>query len=502
MSDTAPVDCAPSYRRWRNNTHQNWWMDPGLRKNVGWVLLLYLGVFSSGYDGSLANGLQALSRWNEYFNHPSGARLGLIVASLYIPAVLVVPLIPSCLDTFGRKFTVSFGSFILIIGPLIASLAQNDAMLIAGRMLVGGSSFLTSVACICLINELLHPRIRGVCAALYTTSMQLGWIFGSWVIFGTLHWQSDWSWRLPLLLQAVGPGILFLISFFCPESPRWLVRSGKKDKAHEILAKYHANGDLTDELVESELLQIVVALDGKVEQSPWGALLSTPGNRRRTMLTFVLFTGPVFTGLGVVSAYLVPALRLVGIVNPATQVGIGGGFALVQALGCMVGGLLVDYFGRRPILLTSTSVMLVSFFIVTAIVATFSKSSSPSLGIAYVIFVYVFAFWANFGWISLSGLYVPEILPFSLRARGMALGAFIQALCASFSIFMIPIALDALAWKYYMIHIAVIGVYLVLVWRFVVETKGHTIEEIAELFDGVRLMRPSISGQEGAELKD
>ncbi|KAK7033550.1 hypothetical protein VNI00_012774 [Paramarasmius palmivorus] len=484
--------------QWHNNTHPKWWKDSGLRRNVGWVVALYLSVFALGYDGSLMSGLQALPQWNEYFNNPSGARLGLIVASLTIPVIIVAPLTSWCLDKFGRKITVSLGSFILIVGPLIGSFAQNDAMLIIGRVLVGGASFFTSIACACHVNELLHPRIRGVFSALFTTTLQVGSIIGSWVTFGTLRWQSNWSWRLPLLLQAIGPAILFPLSFFCPESPRWLVKKGEKQKAHKILARYHANGDLDDDLVKNELHQIVAAIEREEkERSSWKALLSTPGNRRRTLLVAVINTGPVMTGLTIVWGYLVPTLRLVGINNPTELVGISGGFAIAQAIGCMIGALCVDFLGRRPIFLISTTAMLILFSVLTVLMAVFSHNPLPAIGIAYVVILYLFGFFLNFGWVALAALYPPEILPFSLRAKGMALGTFLQSICSSFNTFVNPIALEAIGWKYYTVYIAVIAIYLGLLWVFLVETKGRTIEEIVELFDGSQTQLVSEEDSQG-----
>ncbi|KAE9404285.1 hypothetical protein BT96DRAFT_989560 [Gymnopus androsaceus JB14] len=86
------------------------------------------------------------------------------------------------------------------------------------------------VSCSCLINELAHPRLRG----------------------RPLHdnlpiWESsDWSWRLPALLQAFGP--LILVSLLVPESPRFLLSKFQGEQALDILAKFYANGDHEDEL--------------------------------------------------------------------------------------------------------------------------------------------------------------------------------------------------------------------------------------------------------------
>ncbi|ESK90430.1 hexose transporter protein [Moniliophthora roreri MCA 2997] len=456
-----------SFHQWKNNTHPKWWRDPGLRKNVGWVMTLYLGVFAFGYDASLMNGLQALPQWNEYFNHPTGLRLGLIVASIMFPIIIVAPIASWCLDRFGRRFTVSVGSFVLIVGPVIGGLAQNESTLIAGRVLIGGSSCFTIIACSCLINELLHPKIRGVFSSLFMFAMMSGTIVGSWVTFGTLNWQSPWSWRLPLLLQVISPV------------------NGQREKAHDILARYHANGDRDDELVKNELIQIVTRIEKEEgEQASWRAFVSTPGNRRRTLLVFLTFTGPVITGLTVVGSYMVPTLRMVGITSPAQLSGVNGGYSVILAMGCLVGAFCTDKLGRRPMYLISTSAMLVFFSVLTALMAVFSHSPLPSLAIAYVVVLYLFVFANNFSWSALVGVYPPEILPFSLRAKGIALGNFLLAFCSSFNTFVNPIALEAIGWKYYAVYIGIIAVYLGLLWAFLIETKGRTIEEIAELFDG------------------
>lgn len=69
--------------------------------------------------------------------------------------------------------------------------------------------------------------------------------------FGTLNINGDWSFKLPVLMQAVPCSIqLILLFIFCPESPRFLVSKGKYEDAIKVLAKFHANGKEDDELVQ------------------------------------------------------------------------------------------------------------------------------------------------------------------------------------------------------------------------------------------------------------
>ena len=67
-----------------NNTAVSWWRDSGMRLGMIHIMILYLAVFSLGYDGSLLNGLQALPSWQTNFGQPKGIQLGLIAATYYL----------------------------------------------------------------------------------------------------------------------------------------------------------------------------------------------------------------------------------------------------------------------------------------------------------------------------------------------------------------------------------------------------------------------------------
>ena len=67
-----------------NNTAKSWWKDPGMRKGMIHIFILYAAVYSLGYDGSLLNGLQALPAWQSNFDRPAGVQLGLIAATYYL----------------------------------------------------------------------------------------------------------------------------------------------------------------------------------------------------------------------------------------------------------------------------------------------------------------------------------------------------------------------------------------------------------------------------------
>jgi len=78
---------------------------------------------------------------------------------------------------------------------------------------------------------------------------------------------------------------------FMPESPRWLLSVGQGEKARAVLAQYHANGALDDELVNFEIDEInqSLALERKVENGGWALLWNTSANRKKMGVAITSF---------------------------------------------------------------------------------------------------------------------------------------------------------------------------------------------------------------------
>jgi hypothetical protein len=115
--------------------------------------------------------------------------------------------------------------------------------------------------------------------------------------------QSNWGWRLPSLLQVVPSALQIIFGYFLPESPRWLVARGRGEEAYEILAKYHAEGDVESELVKAEYVQIEKTLEAEKETARvgWTDLLSTSGMRKRILVGSALGVFTQWSGNGLTS---------------------------------------------------------------------------------------------------------------------------------------------------------------------------------------------------------
>ena len=115
----------------------------------------------------------------------------------------------------------------------------------------------------------------------------VGSFVAGWIGFGITKWNSQWSWKLLTLLQALGCVPLFVVSLtpYLVESPRYLVKIGRRDRAHQILANFHANGDLNDELVRNEIGEIIAALefDASFQHGRFRDFFATSGNKKRLL---------------------------------------------------------------------------------------------------------------------------------------------------------------------------------------------------------------------------
>jgi len=121
---------------------------------------------------------------------------------------------------------------------------------------------------------------------------------------------------------------------FVPESPRYLTAKGKHEKALNILAKAHAQGNQEDEVVQIEYREIqeTIKLEQEFEGNGWTELWRTPGNRHRLVILISLSFFSQWSGNGLVSYYMTDVLNAAQITNKQTQLAINGILNIINAL--------------------------------------------------------------------------------------------------------------------------------------------------------------------------
>ncbi|KAM0752673.1 putative lactose permease [Meredithblackwellia eburnea MCA 4105] len=476
-----------SFKNLANNTHESWWKDPGLRAQVLRVIILYLAVFSLGYDGSLLNGLQALTPWVRDFHAPAGYTLGLISASYYLPKVVTCWIVPIVADKWGRKIPILIGAVFMVAGGAMGAACHTRSQLIGSRILLGVGTATSQIAACALIPEIAHPRLRHMCGSFFNTTYYVGSILAAWITFAMVYYPGGHSaaWRIPTAIQALGPFFLFIGTFWVPESPRWLIAQGRNEEAHQILARFHANGKMDDELVLFEMKEIEAGIETSklTHNASYSHWFNNAAGIRRFLIIILIGTASQWAGNGIVSYYLVPVLKQVGISAPPQTAGINGGLAIWNYICALSGASMVEKFGRRPLFLISLIGMFCCFTIMGGVAGGYAHTHNSHTGIAIIPFIYLFMGSYSIAFTPLCVLYTPEISPYAMRAQAAGILAFSQNAAQAFNQFANPIALAAIKWKYYFVYCAVLGVYFILFFLFVRETRGLTVEEAAVLYE-------------------
>lgn len=307
----------------------------------------------------------------------------------------------------------------------------------------------------------------------------------AWVSFGTLHIPTQWSWRIPTLLQLLPPAAQLPLIFFLPESPRWLVSHQRHSEARDILVRFHADGKPYDEVVLTQYTKIcqAIELDVQGQVTRWVTWFRGSGNRRRLLLVVFCTVFGSWSGGGIITVYLSVALRQVGITAPAQQAGINGGLQVFNLCAALLGASLVDKIGRRVLFVSSSVIML--FAMVGFTVATEQFTQSPQLASsrALVAMVFLFQFGYDIGYAPLTPMYIAEICPYHLRAKAMALHYFLMYAFSAASQYANPVALHSMGWRYYIVYVGILAFEVLFTYFLFPETKGYTIEEVSSIFD-------------------
>lgn len=441
----------------------------------------------------MMNGLQSVSHWQSYFGTPTGATLGIFNAAYPLGGIVGVFLISPVADRYGRRVGIAVGSGLCCIGAALQGGAMNLAMFVVSRLFIGAGSVVIAGVGAPYITEIAHPAQRSTATALFLTFYSLGSITAGWSTFGTFRIDGDASWRIPSALQGLPSVIQIVFVWFVPESPRWLVSKGREDEALAMLVKYHGEGDAQDPVIVFEYQEITRALTEEKEVAGTTAMdtarefMSRPGNRKRILIIIWAAICSQMSGNAFVSYYLSPILSSVGLKSDLQQTLINATSQMVSWFSALYFATLPQKLGRRTMFLWSLVAMWVIVISITAGSAVFANNeNNKAAGYAVVVLLYLFSPAYNFGFNGNLGLYIPEILPYHLRTRGLSFFYFVQFCFMILSNFAVPVGLQDIQWRLYIIFVVWIMVEFAGVYVLFPETKGPSLEDIALIFDGPR----------------
>ncbi|KAH7362365.1 putative MFS hexose transporter [Plectosphaerella cucumerina] len=466
-----------------------WYRVPSLVKLYLLLLAPMLTSAAWGFDLSMTNGLQSVEIFMDTFGNPSGATLGFYGASMSVGGIVACLVGGPLNNRFGRRALVFAGSLLVIGMVFLETFAPNFRVFSAAKLILGFGSNLQQLAAPVLVTELAHPRQREALTSIYNTAIFIGLIIGSWITFATFSMPSEWSWKLPCILQVILPLYQAAMIWFCPESPRWLASRGRLDEAHAILTKYHGNGHADDPVVQLEMQEIVAGLEAdktmlRLNKAGIKTVLGSKGNRHRLWLSFWAAIGSQCLGSNFVSTYLPLILDQVGMTTSKEKTLINGIVSIVQWLTAFSAAFLIPRVGRRTIFLGSTSVMTATFIVWTALTATYLRDPQPGYGIGVIVIIFLFSIANAACWIPLVVTYPLEVV--TTKQRGIFFSWTMLCINASSFVasYLNPVALEAIQWRYYIVQCVFNSLMIAVIYFTFVETTGRTLEEIAGIFDG------------------
>ena len=331
---------------------------------------------------------------------------------------LSLPLSEQISNRWGRRIAIWTGTALLLVGGLWNAFAQDAGQFIGSRVIIGSGGAIAKVSAPALLVEIAHPRLRPVLGGIYFGLYYSG-------SFMSAIMCSEWRCHIPIaaklmsscrslhsrcmeLENALPPAMYGPPTGFCiymyrsgvPSSesdigsrsnPQFLMKIGKNAQALNVLAKYHANGDVNDELVQWEYHEVQSAIhQEEAVQSSYFDFFRTAGNRRRLMVIVSISVGTNWVGNSLISFYLAPILRSVGVIDPVKIASINAGLAIWNLTIAVSAGTQVENFGRRPLFLTSFIGMFCSYAVVMGLSATFATQKNTTAGLAAVPFLFIF----------------------------------------------------------------------------------------------------------------
>ncbi|KAK7953520.1 hypothetical protein PG988_014214 [Apiospora saccharicola] len=478
----------PRLSRIAETDTKKWYQKPNLRFLYLILVPCGLGVeWTSGFDSSMMNSLQAVQSWVDYFDNPTESRLGLLSAIYSLGALLAIPFVPTVSQHLGRRRSILAASVVMCLGAALQAGARNADMFIASRFVLGFGIPFAIVNASALIAELAYAKERAVLTSLFNASWFVGAIVAAGVTYGTFQMTSTWAWRLPSLLQLVPSLCQICFMPWCPESPRWLLSRDRADEALSVLREYHAEGAHGDEFVRLEFAQIQSTLAQERDMAKsfvWADVLRDAPMRRRFFLASVMGFFTQWSGNGLLSFYMKKILNLVGITDNRTVQKVILGNTCWGFINAVPIALVAPRFKRRRMFLTCTIGTAVVYTVWTIASARYAMENTASAGIAVLVFIFVYSPFYNVGWNALAYTYLVEIFPFQQRAKGIAVEQLMVRFAVFFNTYVNPIALDRIGWKYYIVYCVWILVEIVTVYMLFPETYGRTLEELSFMFEG------------------
>ncbi|KAF6217962.1 hypothetical protein HO133_006374 [Letharia lupina] len=456
-------------------------------------ILVSMGGFIFGYDTGQISGFLQMQNFLQRFGEDQGngnysfsnVRSGLIVGLLSIGTLAGALAVAPIADRIGRKFSMCVWCIVFSIGVIIQMASETSWVQIAiGRLIAGAGVGALSIMVPMYTSETGPRQVRGALVSTYQLFITAGIFTADAINFGTEKRPNSGSWRIPMGVGFIWPLILGLGILFFPESPRYAYRKGRVEEARTTMAKFYGVSENHRE-VQREIGEIKEKHDLEVSlgKRPWIELITGPRMAYRTALGIVLQALQQLTGANFFFYYGTTIFKATGIKNSFVTAMILGGVNFGMTF---FGLYVVERFGRRKALIVGGIGMTVNFLIFASVGAfalnNADPTATPAAGTAMIVFACLFiAFYAT-TWGPIIWCIVGELFPSHYRARSMALVTSSNWTWNFLIAFFTPFIIGDIGFKYGYVFASCNFAAVLIVYFFVCETQGRTLEEIDTMY--------------------
>lgn len=438
-----------------------------------------MGGLLFGYDWVVIGGAKPF--YERFFDITTSANLqAWAMSSALIGCILGAVVSGIISDKFGRKWPLLLSAFLFTVASLGTGVASTYSVFVVFRIVGGVGIGLASALSPMYIAEVAPSHLRGRFVSLNQMTLVIG-ILAAQIVnlliaekvpvgvtdeFIRNSWNGQMGWRWMFFACAVPSVVFFLLVFTLPESPRWLMKAGKQDKAFPTLNKIGG-----EEYAREEMANIQATLDDVTEKMDFKALLN-PKFRNVLLIGIVIAVFQQWCGINTVFNYAEEIFTAAGygVSDTLFNIVITGTVNLVFTLVAM---FTVDKWGRKKLMVFGASGLAITYLLLGSAFYFQLKGVAVLSLVVVAIAIYAMSL-APITWVILS-----EIFPNRVRGAAMALSTFALWIACFILTYTFPLLNKSFGaagtfWLY--AGICVLGFLFVL--RKLPETKGKTLEEI------------------------
>ncbi|WP_419034056.1 sugar porter family MFS transporter [Dysgonomonas gadei] len=447
-----------------------------------------LGGFLFGYDTAVISG--TIAQVSAQFSLDALSQ-GWYVGCALIGSIFGVMCAGVLSDNFGRKKTLLVAAILFSISAVGCAISSDFNHLVIARVVGGIGIGVVSIISPLYISEISVAEYRGRLVSLYQLAVTVGFLGAYLVNYALLNYSANGAeqlsnptlyhifhsevWRSMLGMAVIPALLFFVVIFFIPESPRWLILKNRDVRAESILK--HIYGSVESAAYEMNETKKVI---GSETRSNWRILLK-PGITKAVIIGVAIAMLGQFMGVNAVLYYgpsIFESSGLSGDDSLFYQVIVG----LVNMLTTILAIFIIDKIGRKKLVYYGVSGMIVSLLLIAFYFVKGNDLGIPN--ILLLIFFLAYIFFCAVSICAVIWVLLSEMYPIKVRGLAMSIAGFSLWIGTYLIGQLTPWLLQNLRPEGTFILFAVMCIpYILIVWKLVPETTGKSLEEIEKFWE-------------------